>query len=231
MKIEQIPIGHIKPYKHNPKTHPQGQIDQIAKSIQNFGFQIPLLVDEKNVLIAGHGRLLAAKQLKLKTIPVIRADNITPEQIRAYRIADNKLAEGSAWDFQALAADFTLAEIEALAPSTGLTPEDLNAFIDATHQPLTPEEAAAAANQAAPGEDITDFEKQMQEPVEPKMAIIPQYCEGYTAFVIICENTVDETFMRQTLALEDLAKSYSDSKIGRANILTVEKFKALWESR
>ena len=103
MKIENIPIDKIHPYEHNARTHPQDQIDRIAESITAYGFRTPILIDAQNVLIAGHGRLLAAQKLGMKKVPALRADDLTPEQIKTYRLADNKLAELSTWDFAAMA--------------------------------------------------------------------------------------------------------------------------------
>jgi hypothetical protein len=231
MKIEQLPIDQIEPYAQNAKIHPPDQVDKIARSITEFGFQVPILIDADNIIVAGHGRHLAARQLGLKKIPCIRADGLTPDQIRAYRIADNKLPELGAWDWAAMSRDFTLEEIATLSPSIGLTQEDLAAFMDAAHLPLSPDEAALAVQTAAADTDISHFEADMAAPVEPKMAIVPQYCEEYEAFIIVCTNSIDEAFMRQALDLNGIAQSYVDSKIRRANILTVEQFKQLWESR
>jgi len=229
MKIEKLKLKDIKPYPHNPKTHPRTQIDALARSIETFGFRVPVMVDGENTLVAGHGRYLAAMQLKMAQIPAIRATDLTPEQIKAYRVADNRIPEMNAWDWQAMARDFTLEEFSALTADTGMSEDDLNRFMDAAHQPLPPDEAQAAADQAA--QPMTDFERQMQEPVNPKMAIVPQYCEDYEAFIIVCKNSIDETYMREALGLSDLAQSYTDSKIKRPNILNVEQFKQKWESR
>ena len=226
LNIEHLKIEAITPYAHNPKTHPPEQIEKLARVIERFGFRVPVLVDEKNVLIAGHGRLLAAQKLELKTIPAIRAKGLTPDQVKEYRIADNKLAELSTWDYTAMAHDFTLAELETLAPDMGLSETDLEAFMDAAA--LTPEEARAAADQAARD---GRFDQNMTGPVNPKMAIVPQYLETYEAFIIVCQNQIDEVFMREALGLEELQKSYIDKKVRRANILTVEQFKEKWESR
>jgi len=196
-----------------PRPIPPEQIEKLARVIERFGFRVPVLVDEKNVLIAGHGRLLAAQKLELKTIPAIRAKGLTPDQVKEYRIADNKLAELSTWDYTAMAHDFTLAELETLAPDMGLSETDLEAFMDAAA--LTPEEARAAADQAARD---ARFDQDMTGPVNPKMAIVPQYLETYEAFIIVCQNQIDEVFMREALGLEALQKSYIDKKVRRANI-------------
>lgn len=99
--IEEMNIEDLKEYKKNSKTHPEYQVKKIAASIQEFGFNIPILIDSNNVIIAGHGRLYAAKYLKLKTVPVIRKKGLTENQIKAYRIADNKTSE-SDWEEAAL---------------------------------------------------------------------------------------------------------------------------------
>lgn len=96
-KIEFLPIGELKPYEKNAKKHPKEQIDKIAKSIQEFGFRQNLVIDQNNAVVIGHGRLLAARQLGIESVPCIRVDDLSPEQIKALRLADNRVAE-SDWD-------------------------------------------------------------------------------------------------------------------------------------
>ena len=103
MKIETLKISAVKPYEKNAKKHPDEQVEIIANSLKRFGWQQPLVVDKNNVLVVGHGRLMAAKKLKMKEVPVVRAENLSDEEIKAYRLADNKTAE-SDWD------DFLLGE-------------------------------------------------------------------------------------------------------------------------
>ena len=101
MDIEFIKVSDIHPYDKNAKKHPADQVEHIANSIKEFGFQQPLVVDKDNVLVIGHGRLLASKKLKLEFVPCVRADNLTDEQIKALRLADNKTNE-SEWDLDLL---------------------------------------------------------------------------------------------------------------------------------
>jgi len=113
LKIESLKISDIIPYVNNQKKHPQEQIDIIKSSILEFGVVNPILIDDKNVIIAGHGRFEALKQLNYDEIPVIRVSNLTEAQIKAYRIADNKIAEMSSWDNDLLAIDIQeLKELE-----------------------------------------------------------------------------------------------------------------------
>ena len=91
-------VDALNPNPRNPRTHSKRQLRQIADSIQEFGFTNPILVDKDNVVIAGHGRLEAAKLLGMSQVPTIRLENLTPDQIRAYVIAENRLAEKAGWD-------------------------------------------------------------------------------------------------------------------------------------
>ena len=109
-KIERWPIDRLVPYERNARTHSPEQVAQIAASIQEFGFTNPILVDGKDGIIAGHGRLLAAKDLGLVEVPVVVLDHLTPEQKRAYVLVDNKLALNAGWD-----ADLLQQEIMALS--------------------------------------------------------------------------------------------------------------------
>jgi len=101
MKIEMWEIGRVKPYEANPRKN-EGAVEAVAKSIKEFGFRVPLVVDGDGVLIAGHTRLKAAEHLGLAKVPVHVAKDLSPEQARALRIADNKLHELSSWDMELL---------------------------------------------------------------------------------------------------------------------------------
>ena len=109
MKIEYLSIDALKPYERNAKKHPPEQVQHIANSIREFGWKQPIVIDADGVVIIGHGRLLAAKLLELKTVPCVRADDLTPKQIKALRLADNKTNE-SPWDFDML--DLELGDID-----------------------------------------------------------------------------------------------------------------------
>jgi len=104
--IEDIEPHKLKPYEKNPRAHSAKQITQIVKSIDQFGFTVPLLIDEDNMIIAGHGRLLAAKEAKIETVPCIRTSHLSDAQKRAYIIADNKLTENGGWDETRLKEEF-----------------------------------------------------------------------------------------------------------------------------
>src|ERR1700691_1021703 len=108
-QIELWVIDKLIPWARNPRTHSDAQVAQIAASIAEFGFNNPILVDTKAGIIAGHGRLLAARKLGLTEVPVIVLDHLSEAQKRAYVIADNKLAENAGWDDEMLRI-----EIEAL---------------------------------------------------------------------------------------------------------------------
>ena len=91
-------IKELKPYKKNAKKHNKEQVEQIANSIKEFGFTQPVIIDKNNCVVAGHGRILGAKKAGLKQVPTVTLEELTEEQIKAYRLVDNKLNE-SEWDF------------------------------------------------------------------------------------------------------------------------------------
>ena len=140
MNIIQTQIDDLKPYAHNPKTHPAEQVEKIARSITEFGFLVPVLIDADNSIIAGHGRLLAARKLGIDKIPTIRVDHLTEAQIRAYRIADNRLTE-SPWDMELLGSEMaTLQDMDFDIDLTGFDDIELGEMFGDTAVEEPPEE-------------------------------------------------------------------------------------------
>ena len=115
--LDQVPAA-LRANPRNARTHSKKQITKIADSIRAFGFAVPLVVDETGLVLAGHGRLLAAKQLGLPTVPTVRLDHLSDTQKRAYAIADNKIATLAGWDRATLALE--LGELAIHLPEIGL---------------------------------------------------------------------------------------------------------------
>lgn len=105
LEVVHLPVASLRPYSRNARTHSQKQITQIAASIRTFGFNNPVLIDKDGVIIAGHGRVAAAKSLGMESVPVIRLEHMSEAQKRAYILADNKLAEKAGWDSDILAIE------------------------------------------------------------------------------------------------------------------------------
>lgn len=142
--IELWPIEKLIPYARNPRTHSDAQVAQIAASIATFGFNNPILVDTQAGIIAGHGRLLAARKLKLKEVPVIVLDHLTEAQKRAYIIADNQLALNAGWDEETLRAELAALDAEDFNLNViGFEEEELARLLAAqdTTEGLTDEDA------------------------------------------------------------------------------------------
>jgi ParB-like chromosome segregation protein Spo0J len=130
-KIEMWPIEKLCPYPKNPKLHPPEQIDQLCKDIRAFGFIDPIVVHAEVGIIAGHGRLLAAKKLKMEELPVIVADHLSIEDAKAYLLADNKISEGYGYDNKLIAE--IMAELNETAYDLSLTAfseKEISAFLD-----------------------------------------------------------------------------------------------------
>ena len=101
MNIVYKSLTELKPYEKNPRRN-DAAVDYVAKSIDEFGFRVPIVIDKNNVIIAGHTRYKAAEKLNLDTVPCVVADDLTDKQIKAYRLADNKVAEMAGWDYNLL---------------------------------------------------------------------------------------------------------------------------------
>ena len=137
-RVEQCAIDRLLPYPRNPRTHSDKQIHQIAASIREFGFTSPVLADQHGQIIAGHGRVAAAKLLGLDTVPVIRVEHLSDDQKRAYVIADNKLALNAGWDPEMLAIELqNLASLEVSfdLEITGFETAEIDILLDGTAKP------------------------------------------------------------------------------------------------
>lgn len=153
MEIVNIAVDKLVPYENNPRNNTEA-IQYVANSIKEFGFKVPLVIDEDNIVICGHTRLLAAKQLGLKDVPCVVADDLTDEQIKAFRLADNKVGEIATWDLNKLQLelDFLDCNMEEFG------------FISAMEEP-----------------DITDFlEDHESKTKEPKTVVCPECGHAFT---------------------------------------------------
>lgn len=122
-----VAVEKLKPYKNNARTHSEAQVGKIARSIEQFGFINPVLVDGEYVIIAGHGRVLAAKQLGMTEVPCIFVEDLTEAQKRAYILADNKLALDAGWDDEILKAELDfLKEVNFDISLTGVDIDEIN---------------------------------------------------------------------------------------------------------
>lgn len=112
MEVKLWKIGDVKPYEKNPRRN-DSAVDAVAASIQEFGWKQPIVVDKDGIIIAGHTRYKAAKKLRMKDVPVVVADDLTEEQVKAYRLADNKTADLSEWDEELLGSElFDLSDFD-----------------------------------------------------------------------------------------------------------------------
>lgn len=135
LRVEVRPVSALKPARRNPRTHSKKQLRQLADSIRIFGWTNPVMVDGEGGVIAGHGRLEAAKLLGLECVPTIRIQDMTEEQRRAYVLADNKLAENAGWDRKVIATelrDLLAMDLEFEITTTGFDMGEIDLLIRAS---------------------------------------------------------------------------------------------------
>jgi len=150
LTVSWWPTDKPVPYARNPRVAPEAAIAKVAASITEFGFRQPIVVDEHGVVIVGHTRLLAAQRLGLEQVPVHIASGLTPEQVKAYRIADNRTAQESSWDSELLPLELSeLLELGVALDLTGFDTEELAALL------------------ATPSEGLTDEDEVPEVPEEP----------------------------------------------------------------
>lgn len=128
LKIEYVKTTELSPYANNAKLHPAEQIEQIKKSIQEFGFNDPIAIWKDNEVIEGHGRLIAANELGLEQVPVIRLDNLSDEERRAYMLVHNQLTMNTGFDFALLEEE--LADLDIDMTEFGFSNTEIESFFD-----------------------------------------------------------------------------------------------------
>jgi hypothetical protein len=133
-QIERVPLKSFKKSPRNARTHSKRQIEQVADSMRRFGVVNPLIVDRHNRLVAGHARLEAARSIGLRAVPVIRVTDLTEIQLRAYMLADNRIAQNAGWDRELLSVELTelqiaLPEIGLDLSITGFEPDEVDSII------------------------------------------------------------------------------------------------------
>ena len=154
-RIELWPLDRLKPYDRNARTHSAEQVAQIAASIVEFGFTNPILVDSSDGIIAGHGRLSAAQELGLKTVPVVVLDHLSDRQRKAYILADNQLALNAGWDTDLLRSELQdLAELDFDLSLIGFSDDELADLLPEIEE-LPPEDADADAVPEPPADPVT----------------------------------------------------------------------------
>ena len=213
-RYENVEIEKLIPYKNNARTHSDEQIEKIAKSMKEFGFINPVLVDGNLNVIAGHGRILGAKKLGMKEVPCLFIEDLTEEQKRAYIIADNRLAEDAGWDKELLKIELEdLKNMNFDITLTGFELEDFDFSMDETEviedefDETVPEEPTSKKGEiyklgkhflmCGDSTDINDVEKLMNGVKADMLLTDPPYnvdYEGGNGLTIQNDNMDDETF-------------------------------------
>lgn len=188
LKVEYVDVQSISESAKNARTHSQAQVDQIARSIVEFGFNNPVLVDKDMEIIAGHGRVLAARQLGIKAVPCLILGHLSERQKRAYVLADNKIALNGGWDFSKLGDEISyLAEVDFDLSLTGFDEQELDALLK-DDQSILPTSghiaqpiSVSSHERSAPGDGLAgDFG-------DNGVAYKSQY-----GVIVICEDEVEQ---------------------------------------
>lgn len=229
-----VSIDDLKPHPQNPNTHPHKQIALLAKNIRHMGWRHPVIVsDLTGFVVAGHARIEAAALLDISIIPVDFQPFDSETEERAYLIADNRLAELA--EVSGAAIENLLRELDGEYETglTGYTREEIDALTKPRNTSANVKTAADARN-AEDETDATeidgqeDFEREMSDKkTQGTAAIIPIYAEHNQAFVIVCDNSVDEAFIRNKMGLELPMQSYKDAKIRQSNVITARAFREM----
>jgi DNA modification methylase len=201
-RIERWPLDRLNPYACNARTHDDDQVAQIAASIVEFGWTNPILVDVDGGIVAGHGRLLAARKLGLDTVPVVILDHLTPAQRRAYVIADNKLALNAGWNEELLATELHALNGEGFDLAlTGFSDDELDALM----APLDDD-----AESAGTGEDAAD--EMPSPPREPVSRVGDLWLIGEHR--LLCGDSADAAAVARVMNSERAALVFTSPPYG-----------------
>lgn len=131
MQIEYIDIDKVIPYANNPRNNDGEAVDRVAASIAEYGFKSPIIIDKDNVIVAGHTRLKAARKLNLAKVPIIRANDLTPAQVKAFRLAENRVSEYATWNNELLSIELEgLQDLEFDLDLTGFEQWELDNLLN-----------------------------------------------------------------------------------------------------
>ena len=206
MKIEEWKTADIIPYENNPRINDMA-VDKVAMSLEQYGWQQPIVVDGDGVTVCGHTRLKAAIKLGMETCPVVVADQLTPEQVKAYRIADNRTGELADWNY-----DLLNLEIKEL--------KDLDFDIELT----------GFLEEEFEEKQIKDKEVELDNEYTDKnceLPIVPDFFEKHQCFLIVTHNEIDENFIREYFDLnQNYISSSGDTKERKTNIIDIEAVRA-----
>ena len=195
-KIEWQSVEKLIPYAKNARTHSDEQVAQIAGSIKEFGFNNPVLVDKDNSIIAGHGRVMAARKLGMDKVPVVILNHLTESQRKAYILADNRIALNSGWDSSMLSVEL----------------QDLKDDIDLSLLGFDPDELDSLLNPVEETEGLTDEDAVPEVPVEPKTKLGDIYILGNHR--LMCGDSTSITDVERLMDGNNVDMVYTDPPYG-----------------
>lgn len=197
MEVINKRVEDLVPYEKNPRVNHQA-VNEVAKSIREFGFKVPVIVDEDNILVAGHTRVEACKRLGIEEVPAIVADDLNEEQIKAFRIMDNKSAQYAEWDYELLLEEIgDLEELDYDIDLTGFKQVELDEIIEEMEE-----------------------ENEKAEKEKPEMEFTEELLEEHQYVVLYFDNTLDWQVAKDTFDLKpvkalDSREGYERAGLGR----------------
>lgn len=224
--LENIDPTTLTPHPNNSRKHSDDQLAQLMHSIERFGFNGSITIDENDVILAGHGRVQAMIRLGRPTIPCVRKSGLSDFEKRAYVIADNQIGLNSEWDDETLAAELAVLIDGGMALGDLGIP--LGALADLESAPPITAADIRAIEAQADDAPVTheEFEREMARvDTAGLLPIVPIYAEHHEAFIIVCDNAIDEAWLRNRLGLEQPQQSYKDVKARIPNVLTVQQLR------